>query len=91
MDNITLAMIKGRLVAGGTTFEVTKHPYSPKHLLLKVTSRGRVYACISALQDDLSKAATPAMVRYLWKHNRHEFLPYNESLGTFSIPSKVSN
>lgn len=76
-----------KLTAGGTTYEVAEHPYSPKHQLLKVTSRGRVYACVSAA-DDSVKATTPLMVRYLWKHNRHNFLPYNESLGTFSIPSR---
>lgn len=75
------------LTAGGTTYEVVPHPFSPKHQLLKVTSKGRVYACVSAL-DETVKETTALMVRYLWKHDRHAFLPYNESLGTFSIPSK---
>jgi len=71
-----------KLTAGGTTYEVCKHPYNPKHELLKVTSRGRVYACASAY-DEAVKGTTALMVRYLWKHDRRAFLPYNEGTGTY--------
>jgi hypothetical protein len=68
------------ITAGGTTFTVAPHPFSKEHTLFKVTTRGRVWACVGADRDTLP---TPATVRYLWKHERHEFLPYDESTGKF--------
>ena len=72
------------ITAGGTLFEVLPHPLSKKHTLFKVTSRGYVYAAIGA---DAETKPTPETVRYLWKHERHEFLPYDESTGRF-VPRK---
>ncbi len=69
------------------SFSVEPHPYSEKHLLLKVTAKGRVYACVSAWEpggflEDEPKPTT-STVQYLWRHDRKLFLPYNESTGTF--------
>ncbi len=71
-----------------TKFEVRDHPHSKKHLLLVVTTaHGYVYASPSAWEAGTDLEAnpkpTPEAIRYSWKHHRHEFLPYNESTGTF--------
>jgi len=65
-------------------FEVVTHPHSNKHLLLKVTSRGRVYACASAWVEGVEPKPSPQYVQYHWKHSRHDFLPYDESGGKFT-------
>lgn len=78
-----------------TQFLVIPHPYSKRHLLLKViTSSGRVYASPSAWEkseDSIlaieNPKPTPQTVQYHWKHNRHDFLPYNESSESFVTKS----
>lgn len=65
---------------GGTTYTVMSHPFSKEHTLFKVTSRGRVWAAVGADTDTQPNANT---CQYLWKHERHEFLPYDESTGHF--------
>ncbi len=68
-----------------TSFAVEQHPHSDKHLLLKVTAKGRVFACASAWEegDDDNPKPTTSAVQYLWRHNRQCFLPYNEAAGCF--------
>jgi hypothetical protein len=61
---------------GGTTYAVLPHPFSKEHTLFKVTSRGHVWAAVGA---DTDTQPTPETVQYLWKHERQEFLPYDES------------
>jgi hypothetical protein len=70
-----------------TKFESVQHPFSAGHRLLKVTHRGRVYACVSA--NDTPEETTPRMVQYLWNKHRQDFLPYNEATGTFCLTTKL--
>lgn len=64
-------------------YEIIPHPYSKKHVLFKVTTRiGRVYACASASVESKPNLLT---VQYAWKHNRHNFLPYDEGLGKYTL------
>lgn len=69
------------------SFSVATHPHSDKHLLLKVEAKGRVFACVSAWEQaefpDEEPKPTTSTVQYLWRHQRHLFLPYNEATGTF--------
>ncbi len=68
---------------GEATVQVRDHPHSEKHLLFVVTFRGRVYACASAWEPGTEPKPSVDSVSYFWRHNRHQFLPYNESTGTF--------
>lgn len=65
-------------------YEVVEHPHSKEHLLMKVTnSKGRVFACASTWEKDIAPKPNAHMVKYIWKHSRHAFLPYNETTGTY--------
>lgn len=67
-----------------TTFETREHPRSKEHVLLVVVMRGLVYACASAwTPEDGTPKPSPETIQYLWKHERHIFLPYNESEGRY--------
>jgi len=69
-----------------TTFEVRVHPRSKEHLLLVVTTgRGYVYACSSAwTPEDGTPKPNAQTIQYLWKHDRYQFLPYNETEGCYA-------
>lgn len=62
-------------------FEVAPHPFSKDHLIFKVYSRGRCYACASA---SVESKPTVQTVEYHWKHNRQDFLPYDQSQGRYT-------
>jgi hypothetical protein len=58
--------------------EITADPWYPEtHILVKIYSRGRVYAMRNAGSTDEGTAI------YHWKHSRNDFLPYNEATGCF--------
>jgi hypothetical protein len=57
---------------------IIPHPNSPhKHTLVKVTHKGRIYAC--------TWAGTPTSedIQAAWILNRRSFMPYNEATGRF--------
>ncbi len=66
------------------SFEITRHPYSPRHRLMVVRLRdGRVFASPSPWEQSADflhdePEPTESTVRYCWKHNRNLFLPYSE-------------
>lgn len=66
-----------------TVFSVEAHPYSPRHLLFKVVTGGRVWACASAWDGEAEPKPGVAEVRYCFEHSRHQFLPYNEVMGVY--------
>lgn len=69
----------------GRVYEVVPHPHSSGHLLFKVTDvHGHVFACASAWEPDNFPAPNFRTVMYHWRTNRKDFLPYNESTGTFT-------
>jgi len=65
--------------------EITVDPWYPEtHVLVKVYSRGKVYAlrrvgCI----DSASPKHYHGEAIYRWKHYRNDFIPYNEATGCF--------
>lgn len=63
-----------------TTAEITVHPTSQQHVLAKIiTSSGRVYACSWA--EPFPRSANDVL--RAWKEDRRNFLPYNETTGSF--------
>lgn len=62
-----------------THIEIINHPISSTHKVAKViTARQRVYAVTYA-----EPFPTEAEVRQLWREQRREFRPYDESTGRY--------
>lgn len=58
--------------------EIRPHLHYPAtHSTVKVTVRGRVYAC------DWAGTPTPDQAMKAWKEDRRAFRPYNESEGVY--------
>ena len=57
---------------------ITNHPMSAAHKVVKVESRGRIYAVTYA-----EPWPTEADVRELWRIERKAFRPYNESTNRY--------
>jgi hypothetical protein len=58
--------------------EIKNHPTSSAHKLVKVVSRGRVYAVTFAEPFPMVEEA-----RELWRTDRHAFRPYDETTGRY--------
>jgi hypothetical protein len=57
---------------------IVAHPTSPAYKLVKVESRGRVYAVTFA-----EPFPTLEEARQLWRDDRKAFLPYDETTGRY--------
>ena len=60
------------------TIEIVNHPTSPAYKVVKVVSRGRVYAVTYA-----EPFPTEAEARQLWREERKAFRPYDETTGRY--------
>ena len=60
------------------TIEIVQHPTSPAHKLVKVISRGRVYAVTCA-----EPFPTVEEVQQWWQEERKAFRPYDETMGRY--------
>jgi hypothetical protein len=58
--------------------EISNHPTSPAHTIVKAISRGRVYAVTFA-----EPFPTEAEARQLWREERRAFRPFDESTGRY--------
>jgi hypothetical protein len=57
---------------------IVNHPTSPAHKIIKVITRGRVYAVTSA-----EPFPTVEEVRELWRTERRVLRPYDENTGCY--------
>jgi hypothetical protein len=60
------------------TITISNHPTSTAHKIVKVVSRGRVYAVTFA-----EPFPTEAEARQLWREERRAFRPFDESTGRY--------